>query len=127
MEEDKRIESDQPTKIGVHYQRSRHYRTVVADGAQFGITPRGRIQFTLYTDQASFPEFVVHAVDPEGKVGAVLEEVKKEGLVREVAVNVIMDVATATSFIKVFQEMMEERERIRREAEEKRASKPEAE
>lgn len=102
------------TKIGIHYQRSRHYRTINADGAQFGITPRGNLQFTLFTDQAPLPEYVLHDVTPEGKLGDPVEEVKKEGIVREVAVNVIMDINTATAFMEVFQQILEKAQRIRR-------------
>jgi hypothetical protein len=105
--------SDDPTSVGVHYIRSRHYRTINADGAQFGITPRGAIQFTLFTDQAPLPEYVLHAVTPEGKLGKSIEEVKKEGIVREVAVNVIMDINTAASFMSVFQEVFEKLQKMR--------------
>jgi hypothetical protein len=112
MSDDKPTDSDDPTKIGIHYQRSRHYRTINADGAQFGITPRGALQFTLFTDQASLPEYVLHEITPEGKLGKPIDQIKKEGIVREVAVNIIMDINTATAFIGVFQETLERAKQI---------------
>src|SRR5688572_24561526 len=112
MADEKPADSDDPTKIGIHYLRSRHYRTINADGAQFGITPRGALQFTLFTDQAPLPEYVLHEITPEGKLGKQIDQIKKEGIVREVAVNIIMDINTATAFISVFQETLEKAKQI---------------
>ena len=105
--------SDDPTSVGVHYIRSRHYRTINADGAQFGITPRGAIQFALFTDQAALPEYALHEITPEGKLGKPIDQVKKEGIVREVAVNVIMDINTATAFLNVLQDVLEKTQKVR--------------
>lgn len=113
MADEKKPDPEHSNQIGIHYLRSRHYRTINADGAQFGITPRGSLQFTLFTDQAPLAEYVLHEITPEGKLGKPLEEVKKEGMVREVAVNVIMDINTAVSFLDVFQEILAKAQRIR--------------
>ena len=106
----------EPENIGIHYLKSRHYRTINADGAQFGITPRGNVQFTLFTDQAPLPEYVLHEITSEGKLGKLVEEVKKEGMIREVAVNVIMDLNTAVSFLDVFQEILAKAQELRKES-----------
>lgn len=103
MADDKSSDSARPTQIGIHYQRSRHYRTIHADGAQFGVTPRGQIQFTLFNDQKPMPEFVMHEITPEGTLGKPIEQSVREGAVREVEVNVIMDIEAATSFLDVLQ------------------------
>jgi hypothetical protein len=97
-----------PDRIGIHYQRSRHYRTIHADGAQFGVTPRAAIQFTLFTDQRPMPEFVLHQLNPDGNLGEVIEEAKKEGVIREVEANIVMDVATATSFVEKLQDILKQ-------------------
>ncbi len=96
-----------PDKLAIFYQRSRHYRTVHIDGAQIGLTPRGAIQFTLYSDQKPMPEFVLHQITPEGNLGKQIEEVVKEGFIREVEVNVVMDLAVTQNFITALQEMLE--------------------
>lgn len=108
MADEKTLGSDGSNQIGIYYQRARHYRTIHADGAQFGVTPRAAIQFTLFSDQRPMPEFVLHQVTPEGNLGEVIEEVKKEGVIREVEANVVMDVATAASFVEKLQGVLEQ-------------------
>jgi hypothetical protein len=108
MADETKSAPDNPTKIGIYYQRSRHYRTIHADGAQLGVTPRAAIQFTLFTDQRPMPEFVLHQINPDGNLGEVIEEAKKEGVIREVEANVVMDVATATSFVEKLQGVLEQ-------------------
>lgn len=108
MADEKTPEPDKSSAIGVFYQRSRHYRTIQPDGAQMGITPRGRLQFTLFTDQKPMPEYVLHEITPEGNLGGPREEVVKEGFIREVEVNVIMDFAAAVSFLNVLQSTLKQ-------------------
>jgi hypothetical protein len=106
MADEKKTDSDAPNQMQIYYQRARHYRTIHADGAQLGLTPRAAIQFTLYSDQKPMPEFVLHEITPEGNLGKVLEEVVKSGVIREVEVNVVMDVNVATSFVNVLQGLL---------------------
>ena len=107
MADETKPDSDNPTKIGIYYQRSRHYRTIHVDGAQIGITPRGAIQFTLYSDQKPMPEFALHGFTPEGTLnGEPIEQVVKEGMIREVEVNVVMDLAVTQNLIAALQDIL---------------------
>ena len=108
MADEKKSDSTAPTQLGIYYQRSRHYRTIHADGAQFGVTPRGQIQFTLFNDQKPMPEFVLHEITPEGNLGKAVDQSVKEGALREVEVNVIMDLEAATSFLDVLQNTLKQ-------------------
>ncbi len=99
-------------QLGIHYLRSRHYRTIHADGAQFGITPQAHIQFTLFSDQKAMPEFVMHKITPEGKLGEVIEEVVKNGVVREVEINVVMSPVAAASFVEVMKTQLKQIEEL---------------
>jgi hypothetical protein len=101
MADEDKSEPERPNQIGIYYQRSRHYRTIQADGAQIGVTPRGKIQFTLFSDQKPMPEFVMHQITSEGQLGNPIEEVVKQGAIREVEINVIMDVEAIKSFMAV--------------------------
>ena len=114
MADEKTSDSERPTQIGIHYQRSRHYRTIHADGAQIGVTPRGQIQFTLFSDQKAMPEFVLHQITPDGLLGNLVEQVVKEGVVREVEVNVIMDVSATASFVNVLQATLQQVEKLQK-------------
>jgi hypothetical protein len=113
MPEEKNPEPETLKQIGIHYQRSRHYRTIHADGAQIGMTPRGQVQFTLFSDQKPMPEFVLHQIT-QGTLGPPLEQVVKDGAIREVEVNVIMDVESATSFMSVLQTTLNQIENLKK-------------
>lgn len=110
MADEKKPDLERPTQVGIYYQRSRHYRTIHSDGAQIGLTPRGQIKFTLFSDQKPKPEFVLHQITPEGNLGESLEEVVKEGVIREVEVNVVMDLNTTTAFVNVLQATLKQLE-----------------
>lgn len=62
------------------------------------------------------PEFVLHQITPEGALGEVVEEVKKEGAIREVEANVVMDVATATSFVEKLQDVLKQLKTLQEQA-----------
>lgn len=115
-----------PTQIGIYYQRSRHYRTVHADGAQLGVTPRGGIQFRLFSDQKPFPDFVMHRITAEGNLGEPIEEVIKEGAIREVDVNVVMDINTAISFASALQQLLTQISQLQEQSASKVTPKSEA-
>src|ERR1700687_2033431 len=118
MSDEKESDSNSANKIGFYYQRSRHYRTIHADGAQFGVTPRGAVQFTLFSDQKPMPEFELHRVTPEGNIGEVIEQVTKQGaVIREVEVNIVMDVPTITEFLNALQKVLAQIKSIQEQAE----------
>ena len=123
MTDETKPDPDRPTKIGIYYQRSRHYRTIHADGAQIGLTPRGTLQFTLYSDQKPMPEFVLHGITPEGNLGGVLEEVVKEGFVREVEVNVVMDLTVTANFIAALQDVLTRYKAVQKQAAQEQTAK----
>lgn len=108
MTKEEKPKPKQPHQLGIHYIRSRHYRTIHADGAQFGLTPQAYVQFTLFSDQKPMPEFVMHKVTAEGKLGEPIEEVVKTGIVREVEINVVMNPTAAASFIEVMQNTLKQ-------------------
>lgn len=117
MADEKKPDLDDANQLGIYYQRSRHYRTVHADGAQFGITPRGTVQFTLFSDQKPMAEYVLHRITPEGNLGTSIEEVVKDGAIREVEINVIMDIAVATNFANILQGVLNQVKSMQEQAE----------
>ncbi len=65
------------------------------DGVIGGITPRGLIHFGVYSERAAMPQTVEQQVTPEGKLGAVIEQSGKDGIVREIDVDLILTVSAA--------------------------------
>lgn len=114
MADEQKTDLERPKQLGIHYQRSRHYRTVHVDGAQVGVTPRLQVQFTLFSDQKPMPEFVLHEIGQDGNLGKQIEEVVKEGFIREVEINVVMDVTTASSLVNVLQTTLKNIETLKK-------------
>jgi len=88
-----------PAQVAFHYVKSSGFRTVHGDGIIGSITPRGLIHFAVYTERPAIPQIVVHEVDAHGKVGNVVAApMGRDGIVRELEVDIILDLQTARSF-----------------------------
>lgn len=108
-------EDDKPdlTQIPIYYERSRHYRTINADGVQVGITPRASVQLMFFIETKPTPEYVVHKVTPEGALGDEIERVEKKGIIRETQMSVVMTEATIIQVIDLLQKMVKQLESFR--------------
>lgn len=87
-----------PETVRFHYVKSPHFATVHVDGAIGGLTPRGLIHVALYAERAAIPTSTVQPV-LDGRLGDELKDqrVGKEGVVRELQVDLVMDLAAAQS------------------------------
>lgn len=96
MAEKVRASSDAPSKIEFHYQKSPSYRTVHADGAFGGATPRGYLAVTFFGERATIPRKGVREVtsvsDEEVKLGPETVIEGLEGVMRQLEVTVMLDV-----------------------------------
>lgn len=105
------------TTISVQYNmiKSNFFRVVYADGAWGGVTPRGMIGFSFYNERQAIPK--VTTVDLKSGDGVNFATVTEEkliegrtGVVRELEVEVLMDVNTAVMFHKWLGEKIAERQ-----------------
>jgi hypothetical protein len=102
-----------PSKIKFDYIKSNFHRVIHADGAWGGITPRGTIILSFWSERPPIPKQIVHQVTPEG-LG---EEIKgeregRDAMIREVEVSVIMDIGAAKAFLAWLQEKVSAAEKI---------------
>lgn len=90
----------QPVKqcdgITIHYIKANSFRVVHADGAHGGITPRGKIQVAFFNDRSPIPQKTMRAIEGD-KLGEEKPIEFKQGIVREVEVEIVMDLGTAKS------------------------------
>ncbi|MCW5691472.1 MAG: hypothetical protein KIT48_03830 [Pseudolabrys sp.] len=84
-------------ELKVEYEQSNFYRVVAADGAYGGVTPRGRLQFSFYNERGAGPLSSVLTVGPDGSAKESPEPVGQV-IVRELEVNVTMDLSSAINF-----------------------------
>lgn len=83
-----------------HYIKSNLFRVIHVDGAIGGPNPRDVIQAALYTERLPIPQRTVSRITAEGTLAEELPEqrVVRDGLVREVEIELIFDPATGKLF-----------------------------
>ena len=83
------------TEVTLHYIKSHQFRVIHSDGAIGGITPRGLIHMALFSERPAIPQQVTHELVPTGPgtvtLGSEKAKLGREGFVRELEVDVIMD------------------------------------
>lgn len=100
MDEEQTASGESPgrTSIKFNYIKSSQFRVVHADGAYGGITPRGYIHASLYSERRPLPQTTEVPILPGDQLGEEKPLVQKEDMVRELEVGVIMDLAAAKAF-----------------------------
>lgn len=95
-------ESSEAGTITFHFIKSSQFRVIHADGAWGGLTPRGLIEMNFYSERSAIPREITHPVTDESTLGPEIAELRvtKQGIVREVDVGVIMDLAAAQALRK---------------------------
>ena len=103
------IAQSAPETLRFHYLKSPAFRTVHADGFHGGLTPRGLIQMSVFSERFAIPKQVVHTIEEGGRLGAEVEaeRVGKIGVTREIEVNVVITPATATALIEWLTERLQ--------------------
>lgn len=90
-------EPPKPSQVRFHYLKSNYYRTIHANGAFGGITPRGEIAMQLYSERFPLPDTTTHVVNPDRSLGGeiVRERQTRDGILRELEVGAVFDLDTA--------------------------------
>jgi hypothetical protein len=84
--------------LSIHYIKSNIFRVVHVDGALGGVTPGLKVQMALFSERVPIPRRTVHELSDEGvPEQPPIESEGRDGVVREVEVEAIMDLSTARS------------------------------
>lgn len=85
-------------RVNFDYIKGQHFRVIHTDGAIGGITPRGLIHMSLYSERQAIPRRTVSAIE-DNKLGdeILTERVARDAVVRELDVDVIMTIDSAES------------------------------
>ena len=105
--------------IEFHYIKSNGFRVIHADGVWGGPTPRGYLTMAFYSERHPIPLKLTHEIKPEGTLGDPIDRDTKEGIVREVEVEVMLDLDMAKSLLPWLEEKIEALEKLRGPQEEK--------
>lgn len=84
--------------VQFHYIKSNHFRVAHGDGAVGGVTPSGLIHACFYSERPAIPTVVTQSVSPAGELGGEISRSGRDGIVRELEVDVLMSLQVARSF-----------------------------
>jgi hypothetical protein len=77
------------------YIKSQYFRSIKADGAWGGLSPRGDINMALFSERLQIPDEQEYQVSDAGALQLQKELTRDEGIIREVEVAVMMRPETA--------------------------------
>ncbi|MCH7511734.1 MAG: hypothetical protein IIB19_05135 [Chloroflexi bacterium] len=86
----------EPSAIGFDFIKSNVFRVIHADGVWGGVGPHGHIQMAFFSERFPIPRRVDFELR-EGRLGQETGRDTREGIVREIETEIIMNVAAATS------------------------------
>lgn len=105
--------------INFDYIKSNQFRVIHADGVYGGIGPKaGTIHVAFFSERKAIPRRETYNLDGAKLAGLKKSEVR-DAIIREVEVEVLMDLDTATSIHKWLGERIELVTKIEREGEKK--------
>lgn len=92
-------DSSSSKTVKFHYLKGTHFRTIHADGTIGSITPQGYIHMSIYNERPAIPREMVQELNDNGSLGPVIpsETIVREGYVREMEVDVMMNIEIAKS------------------------------
>ena len=117
--------NEKEAEIVFSYFKSNFFRVVHADGAWGGLSPRGDIHISFYNERAAIPDTSRIAVSPAtGEVLKPEEFVASSRFVREVEVDVVVDLATAYQLRKWLDDKIKTLEGVIAEAQQEKTNAP---
>jgi hypothetical protein len=110
------LEPNGKRTVSFHYIKSNSFRVVYVEGALGGPTPRGNISVSVFNERAPIPQKNVFEVLPTGELGAELVEqrISRDGVVREVEVELVFTVESAKTFAEWLAEHVRRLEKAQR-------------
>ncbi len=89
-------------RVKFHYLKAPAFRTIHVDGVLGGPTPSGFLNAAFFSERLPILQTSTFRINPDGTLGAEMIEEReaREGITREVEVNLVMSVAAATELHK---------------------------
>jgi hypothetical protein len=90
--------------ITFHYIKSNLFRVAPVHGMWGGPTGHGDITVSFFNERAPIPQEMALEVNENGTLGKELRRVSKQGVVREVEIELVMSTSTAETLCAWLQE-----------------------
>lgn len=109
-----------PETVAFHYLKSPDFKTLFAHGAVISGTTRGEVIVTPYVERTPIPTQTIHElveVSEEegvkrGKIGKQVDQVARDGIVREFDISLILPAAVAEDIAKLLTEKAQEARKL---------------
>ncbi len=87
-------------QLPIHFIKSSTFRVVHASGVWFGGDPHANLHLTFYNERSPIPKRLVVILDDQGRVIGedVSKRESKDGIVREMEVDVVLSLQDAKTF-----------------------------
>lgn len=83
-------------KVKFHFLKSTYFRVIHADGFFGGLSPQGGFHIGVYSERTPYPDLIIQEINTEtGHPGKELSRTGSEGIIRELEVDIAMDLPTA--------------------------------
>jgi hypothetical protein len=99
-------------RIKFHYIKTNSFRTVKADGAWCGVTPRFEVQLSFYSERLSMPDLIESEIFPDGTMKDIREATSKAGIIRDVDVAVMLTRDTTEALVKFLQNAISDIDKV---------------
>lgn len=104
-------EVPQQSHVIFDYIKGADFRTLRADGALGGITPRGMVHFVVYSERGPIPQRVRHQIMDTGHLSSEFDVMEgRTSIIREMQVDIFMDFSAAKSFSQWLMKTVEDLE-----------------
>jgi len=108
----KPVDSKEKKTIDFDYIKSNQFRVVHADGIHGGVSPNGCfIQMAFFSERAPIPKRETFKLGAD-KLGDKVGTEQRDAVVREVEVEILMNISTAKSICKWMDEKIQQLEHI---------------
>ncbi len=87
--------SDETPQLQFDFIKSPQYREIHVDGAFGGLTPRGLVSMSLYSERFAIPQSVWHDISKDGQISGEVRREGRKAIIRSVDATVIFDLETA--------------------------------
>lgn len=101
-----------PTEVQFHYLKSQQFRVVHVDGIVGGLTPRGVVSMVAYSERVAIPQVTIHDIDKGVLVQKPRDQMGRSGIVREMEVDMMLDISTAKALHKWLGERLVEAKKL---------------
>lgn len=81
--------------IRFFYEKGKYFRVAHVDGVLGGLTPTGDVFLSVYSQRVALPQTIDQKIDPDGKLGAVVDTTGKHGIFREMEIGLVMSAEVA--------------------------------